>query len=54
VEAADGGFAGWSEADFERQVRFATPQKVAGGGGGGGVFTNTGKRTHKRLRKTPM
>jgi hypothetical protein len=55
AEAADGGFAGWSEADFERQVRFATPQpKAAGGGGGGGVFTNTGKRTHKRLRKTPM
>lgn len=49
-----------SEADFERQVRFATPQaKAAGGGGGagagggGGVFTYTGQRSLKRMRRTP-
>jgi hypothetical protein len=54
---AESGFGGMTEADFERQVRFATPQPkaaAAASGGGGGVFTHTGKRSHKRMRKTPI
>lgn len=51
----ESGFGGMTEADFERQVRFATPQpKAAAAGGGGAVFTHTGKRSHKRMRKTPI
>jgi hypothetical protein len=46
-----GEFGGMSEADFERQVRFATPQpKGAGAAGAGGVFTHTGRRQFKRMR----
>lgn len=50
------GFFGTTEADFERQVRFATPQPktAAAAAGGGGVFTHAGKRSHKRMRKTPI
>jgi hypothetical protein len=44
-------FGGMSEADFERQVRFATPQpKGAGAAAAGGVFTHTGRRQFKRMR----
>jgi hypothetical protein len=54
---AESGFGGMTEAIFERQVRFGTPQPkaaAAAAAGGGGVFTHTGKSTHKRMRKTPI
>jgi len=54
--AGAAGFGMMSEADFERQVRFGTPQPQAAeaGAAGAGVFLYTGQRSHKRMRKTPM
>lgn len=46
-----------SELEFEKHVRFATPQPkaaAAAAAGAGGVLKYTGPPSHKRMRKTPI